>query len=174
MTFRPRLNGLESEAERRPAMAVTQASQDDAGDWLSLRRALWPHASDDEHRADIAKMLGSDERAACFLARAEDGAAAGFAEVTMRRDYVNGCSTSPVGFLEGLFVVPTARRRGTARTLVAAAEAWAASRGSSEFASDVRIENLESQKVHAALGFSQTERVIYFHKTLAPRKGAVS
>ena len=155
-------------------MAVTQASQDDAGDWFSLRRALWPHASDDEHRADIAKMLGNDERAVCFLARAEDGAVAGFAEVSLRSDYVNGCSTSPVGFLEGLYVVPAARRRGTARGLVAAAEAWAASRGSSEFASDVLVENVESRKLHEALGFSETERVVYFHKALAPRKVSVS
>jgi aminoglycoside 6'-N-acetyltransferase I len=174
MTFRLRLNGLESETERRPAMGVTQASQHDAGDWFSLRRALWPHASDDEHRADITKMLGNDERAACFLARAEDGTVAGFAEVSLRGDYVNGCSTSPVGFLEGLFVLPAARRRGTARALVAAAEAWAASHGCREFASDVHVENLESQMVHAALGFSETERVIYFHKTLTPRKGFVS
>lgn len=151
-------------------MAVTQASQHDAGDWYSLRRALWPHASDDDHRTDIAKILGNDECAACFLARTNDEALAGFAEVTLRRDYVNGCATSPVGFLEGLYVAPAARRRGTARALVAAAEAWAASRGCSEFASDVLVENVESRKVHAALGFSETERVVYFHKLLAPRK----
>jgi aminoglycoside 6'-N-acetyltransferase I len=154
-------------------MGVTQAAQHDADDWFSLRRALWPHASDDKHRADIAKMLGNDKRAACFLARTGDGLA-GFAEVTLRGDYVNGCSTSPVGFLEGLFVVPAVRRRGAARALVAAAEDWAARHGCREFASDVSVENLESQKVHAALGFSETERVVYFHKTLTPQKGSIS
>lgn len=147
-------------------MKVTPASPQDTADWLALRRQLWPEASVDEHRGDIEKMLGDAERAACFLARSADGAVAGFAEVSLRHDYVNGCSTSPVGFLEGLFVVPQSRRQGVARALVAAAEAWAAHHGCREFASDVLVENVESQEVHAALGFSETDRVVYFHKRL--------
>jgi aminoglycoside 6'-N-acetyltransferase I len=151
-------------------MRVSHASQHETGDWFALRRALWPHASDNEHRADIAKMLGDTARAFCFLARTQDGAVVGFAEVSLRRDYVNGCSTSPVGFLEGLYVVPQARRQGVARALVGAAEDWAARSGCSEFASDVLVENVESQAVHAALGFSETDRVVYFHKPLVPEK----
>ena len=37
-------------------------------------------------------------------------------------DYVNGCTTSPVGFLEGLYVAAAARRQGVARALCDAAE----------------------------------------------------
>jgi aminoglycoside 6'-N-acetyltransferase I len=152
-------------------MRVTPATPPDAADWLALRAQLWPEASADEHRADIEKMLGDTERAICLLARSAGGAVAGFAEVSLRRDYVNGCSTSPVGFLEGLFVVAGSRRKGVARALVAAAEDWAARHGCSEFASDVLLENVESQKAHAALGFFETDRVVYFHKSLMPRKG---
>jgi aminoglycoside 6'-N-acetyltransferase I len=152
-------------------MQVTPASPHDTAGWLALRRQLWPEPSADEHRADIEKMFGEAERAVCLLARSAGGAVAGFAEVSLRHDYVNGCSTSPVGFLEGLFVVPGSRRQGVARALVAAAEAWAAHHGCREFASDVLVENVESQKAHAALGFSETDRVVYFHKPLMPRKG---
>jgi aminoglycoside 6'-N-acetyltransferase I len=152
-------------------MRISPASQHDTDDWFALRRQLWPDVSDDEHRCDIASMLGAAQRTVCFLARSTAGSVAGFCEVSLRRDYVNGCSTSPVGFLEGLFVVPAARRCGVARALVAAAEGWAAQAGCSEFASDVLIENVQSQMVHAALGFSETDRVIYFHKPLAPGKG---
>jgi aminoglycoside 6'-N-acetyltransferase I len=151
-------------------MRVTPARPSDTADWLALRAQLWPEASADEHRVDIEKMLGDTERAICLLARSAGGAVAGFAEVSLRSDYVNGCSTSPVGFLEGLFVVPKARRQGVARALVAAAEDWAARHGCSEFASDVLLDNLESRTVHAALGFSETDRVVYFHKSLM-RKG---
>jgi len=152
-------------------MQVTPASPHDTAEWLALRHKLWPEASADEHRADIEKILAGAGRAVCLLARSEGEAVAGFAEVTLRHDYVNGCSSSPVGFLEGLYVVPKARRQAVARALVAAAEAWAAHHGCSEFASDVLVENVESQKVHAALGFSETDRVVYFHKSLGPRKG---
>ena len=152
-------------------MQVTPASPHDTAEWLALRHKLWPEASADEHRADIETMLGHAERAVCLLVRSADGAVAGFAEVSLRHDYVNGCSTSPVGFLEGLYVVPKARRQGVARALVAAAEAWAGHHGCREFASDVLLENVESQKVHAALGFAETDRVVYFHKSLMSRKG---
>ena len=84
----------------------------------------------------------------------------------MRRDYVNGCATSPVGFLEGLYVDPARRRRGIARKLCRAVEDWAASLGCSEFASDVYLGNENSQRAHEALGFEETERVVYYRKQL--------
>lgn len=152
-------------------MRVTQASKPDTEDWLAMRSALWPDTSLDEHRADIATLLAKEQRAVCFLARLDNGAVAGFAEVSLRHDYVNGCATSPVGFLEGLYVVPAARKGGIARALVAVAQDWALHRGCSEFASDVLAENVESQKVHVALGFSETDRVVYFHKLLVPQAG---
>ena len=45
------------------------------------------------------------------LAFLPDGSAIGFVEASQRGDYVNGTSTSPVAFLEGLYVEPSARRR---------------------------------------------------------------
>ena len=84
----------------------------------------------------------------------------------MRPDYVNGCTASPVGFLEGLYVDPEFRHRGIARKLCRAVEDWAASLGCSEFASDVHLHNEASQKAHEALGFEETERVVYYRKSL--------
>ena len=50
--------------------------------------------------------------------------------------------------------------------LVAEAERWAASVGCSEFASDALIDNTRSRAMHAALGFEETERVVFFRKAL--------
>jgi len=102
------------------------------------------------------------------LARAPDGAAIGFAEATLRRDYVNGCATSPVGFLEGLYVREDWRRRGAAYLLCQAVERWAAALGCSELGSDAYIENIGSQRMHAALGFEEMERVVCYRKAIAP------
>ncbi len=46
-----------------------------------------------------------------------DREAAGLIEA-LRGDYVNGTSTSPVAFVEGLYVAPTHRRAGIARTML--------------------------------------------------------
>jgi aminoglycoside 6'-N-acetyltransferase I len=79
---------------------------------------------------------------------------------------VNGTSSSPVAFLEGIYVVPQARGRGVAKALVAHAERWAISAGCREFASDALLENTGSHAMHAALGFKESERVVFFKKAL--------
>lgn len=84
----------------------------------------------------------------------------------MRHDYVNGCDGSPVGFVEGLYVDPGHRRRGVAIALIAAVERWAGGRGLAELASDAEIDNRASHALHRAAGFAETERVVYFSKSL--------
>lgn len=101
-----------------------------------------------------------------FVAYARLGLAAGFVEASLRTDYVNGTSSSPVAFLEGLYVMPEHRRQGLASALVAAVEAWADSLGCQEFASDAAIDDELSHAVHKALGFRETERVVFFRKAL--------
>ncbi|SFC90838.1 aminoglycoside 6'-N-acetyltransferase I [Bosea sp. CRIB-10] len=134
-------------------------------DWLELRRSLWPEPSAGSHRVDIRDLLDRSDSVA-FLARDDDGRAIGLAEAALRHDYVNGCETSPVGFLEGIYVVSDQRSRGVARALCAAVEAWARASGCSELASDTGLTNTASQRAHAAMGFEETERVIYYRKRL--------
>jgi len=100
------------------------------------------------------------------LASAPDGSAVGFVEASRRVDYVNGTSTSPVAFLEGLYVEPFARRKGVAQALVAEVVRWAAAQGCSELASDSPIENVAAHSTHCALGFEETERVVYFRRAV--------
>ena len=69
-------------------------------------------------------------------------------------------------FLEGWYVVPGMRRRGVGRALVAAAENWGRIQGCSEFASDMRIDNLDSAAAHHALGFIETGQLRCFRKDL--------
>ncbi len=140
----------------------TQAS----ADWLRLRLALWPDASASEHEEEMAEQSADPARYGQWLARSEAGEALGLAEASLRHDYVNGTESSPVAFLEGLYVRPESRRQGVSRALLAAVAAWARERGCSELASDTSIDNTQSQAVHARLGFQETERVIYFNMAL--------
>ena len=87
-------------------------------------------------------------------------------EATLRTDYVNGCETSPVAFLEGIYVEPGARRQGVARRLVEVVQQWARQMNCSEMASDALLQNTDSHGMHLGLGFEETERVVYFRKVL--------
>ncbi|ADP15855.1 GNAT family N-acetyltransferase [Achromobacter sp. SD115] len=134
--------------------------------WLQLRMALWPDASAAEHQQDMDDQVSSPDRYAQFLVSSDGGQALGLAEASIRTDYVNGTDSSPVAFLEGLYVIPEARQRGAARALVAAVREWALDRGCKELASDTALDNLVSQAAHSRLGFKETQRVVYFNMPL--------
>ena len=114
----------------------------------------------------MSSFCANPERFAQFVAYGESDAVIGFIEAAVRTDYVNGTQSSPIAFLEGLYVVPEARRKGVARSLVSAVERWALDVGCREFASDASIENQLSHTVHRALGFQETERVVFFRRPL--------
>ncbi|RCW28141.1 aminoglycoside 6'-N-acetyltransferase I [Ciceribacter lividus] len=146
-------------------MKVRRATVDDSAAWGRLRLQLWPDTPVDAHSGEQAAMLEAPDRFAAFLYE-EGGSVCGFAEASLRRDSVNGCETSPVGFLEGIFVVPEHRRRGVAGQLVAAVEQWAREIGVRELASDADLANTVSHAMHRHLGFEETQRVVYFRKEL--------
>ncbi len=153
-------------------IGVRPVEPGDAEQWRALRSALWPY--DDAAGDEIARFFAEPGRRggllpeAVFVAAAHDAPARliGFAEVS-RRAYAEGCDTSPVGFLEGWYVVPERRARGVGRALVEAAEAWARSLGCRELASDARAENEAGARAHRALGFEEVEVIRCFRKGLA-------
>lgn len=134
--------------------------------WLDLRRVLWPDATLDDHRGYMAMALAEPERFLQLMLYDEACAPVGFIEGSIRSDYVNGTETSPVGFVEGVYVAPPWRRQGVARRLFDGVAEWARARGCRELASDALLENETSQRAHRALGFRETERVVYFVKKL--------
>ena len=141
-------------------------SGEDAG-WLALRDGLWPQPRDLQ-LGEMAAIAAEPRRYAAFVAYGHDREPVGFAEAALRTDYVNGAQSSPVAFLEGLYVAPRARRRGIGRALVGEVCRWARALGCREVASDALVGNEASQAVHRALGFAETERVVFYRMPLAP------
>lgn len=152
-----------------PEVAMIQPCTDPGSPaWLHLRSALWPDSAATDHLAEMADIAGRAATFVALLAYDEQGRAQGLAEASVRHDYVNGSNTSPVAYLEGVFVEQASRGQGVARQLIAAVERWADGKGCRELASDAALDNLGSQRMHAALGFAETERVVYFLKPVAP------
>ena len=135
--------------------------------WSEMRAVLWPWEIAGAHAVQASQLYlaGHPDRRA-FMALSADANPVGFAEATLRRDYVEGCDSSPVGFLEGIFVVPPMRQRGIARALVDAVGEWARARGCHEYASNALLANTDSHAFHAAVGFAETERVVFYRKHL--------
>lgn len=147
-------------------MPIRIATAEDIDGWAALRDMLWPDTEHAEHLVEMRDMLANPE-CVTFLGASDTGELRGFAEAALRHDHVNGCDTSPVAFLEGIFVRPAYRGQGTARALVTAVEGWAQAQGCTELGSDAALNNRASHAFHAAAGFTETERVVYFRKHLA-------
>ena len=155
----------------KPRLTVRPVTAQDRTSWLEMRRSLWPEEGDDDHSVEVDRFLEGELKnpIAVLLAKREDEAgtrAVGFAELNIR-PYAEGCSTDRVGFLEGWFVVPDARRQGVGRALVLAAEAWAHAQGCTEFSSYTLVDNDASTSAHLALGFEEVEVIRCFRKELA-------
>lgn len=88
-----------------------------------LAALLWNHHSADELNQDFTALALSGS--AQFFLKYEGGVPVGFAQCHLRHDYVEGTATTPVGYLEGIFVQQAHRRKGYARELLSACEAWA-------------------------------------------------
>jgi aminoglycoside 6'-N-acetyltransferase I len=106
-----------------------------------------------------------NDEAACFIIYADDKPIA-FAQCQLRHDYVEGTESSPVGYLEGIFVLEGYRKQGIAAELLSECEKWAKAKGCSEFASDCELDNADSFRFHMALGFEEANRIICFRKDL--------
>lgn len=117
-----------------------------------------------ELQAQFLELISQDN-AVCFIAL-NTKQAIGFAQCQLRHDYVEGTHTSPVGYLEGIFIEKEYRHQGFARELLAQCENWAKQKGCSKFASDCEIANDSSREFHLATGFAEANRIICFKKDI--------
>ena len=143
---------------------IRRANKKDAPLVARLALQLWPPHSIEEFTEEFDALL-EDPNAAVFLCEEEE-TAIGFAQCQLRRDYVEGTQTSPVGYLEGIYVTEGNRNRKIASGLLAACEQWAREQGCAEFASDCELDNTQSLAFHLHTGFAEANRIICFTKKL--------
>lgn len=142
---------------------VKKADEKDLAAVAEMAALMWD--SPEEELMDGFVKIVNDEEAQIFLKQIQ-GNPAGFAQCQLRHDYVEGTDSSPVGYLEGIFVKEEYRRRGYAKELLSACEGWAKEQGCTEFASDCELSNKGSFDFHMGMGFEEANRVICFTKKL--------
>lgn len=143
---------------------IKRAEQTDALTLAKLAIQMWEDNTVSDLECEFAELIGSED-AACFIQYAEDKPI-GFAQCQLRHDYVEGTETTPVGYLEGIFVQEEFRHKGFAKELLQECEKWAKGKNCSEFASDCELDNVNSLKFHLAMGFEEANRVICFRKDI--------
>ena len=143
---------------------VKKAEAADAGKIAGLAVLLWSAHTEQELAREFSDAM--EQGKGQFFLKYAQGIPVGFAQCALRYDYVEGTQTSPVGYLEGIFVQEAYRRRGSAGELLSECEKWARQRGCREFASDCEAVNDGSFRFHMAAGFEEATRIICFTKKL--------
>jgi len=155
--------------QRRKAVADNQARIEDAEVLADLAIQMWTDQDLEDLTEEFRQLVMNDD-AVCLIRYVDDKPIA-FAQCQLRRDYVEGTDSSPVGYLEGIFVAEGYRRQGHAAALLSECEKWAKEKGCSEFASDCELDNADSLRFHMALGFEEANRIICFRKELSSSSG---
>lgn len=170
---------LEARSPRSPlsraeGVEIRPVQLGDEPGWIRMRRALWPEAAElpGDLEGEVADFLSGDRRhleahglQEALVAQAPDGQLCGFIELSLR-NVADGCSTSPVGYIEGWYVDDAYRRQGVGRMLVEAGEDWARGRGCREMGSDVETHDAASLLAHSRLGYQEISRVVTYAKAL--------
>ena len=143
---------------------IHRARIEDAEVLAGFAIQMWTDNDPKDLEAEFRGLAMNDE-AACFIKYVDDKPVA-FAQCGLRHDYVEGTKSSPVGYLEGVFVSEGYRKKGYAAELLSECEKWAGEKGCSEFASDCELDNAESLRFHMAIGFEEANRIICFRKKL--------
>ena len=145
-------------------MRIVEITRERFQDWLRMRRELYGGLDPQFHEAEM-ELIFSSTQATCFLGLGESGAAVAMLEVSLR-NFVDGCLGGPVGYVEGIYVIPEQRKRDYGRELAQFAANWFRSKGCRDMAADAELTNLEAQDFLRKVGFEETYRVIEYKRSL--------
>jgi len=145
-------------------MQIETATAADLPDIASMMVLLWPECDVNEELISNRALLLS-EKDTLLVAKVGEQTA-GFIHLSLRYEFVEGTQSSPVGYIEAIYVQKEHRKTGAGRALVAAGENWCRTHGCQEMASDTELENTASTDFHESVGFEAKNRIVCFAKKL--------
>ncbi|WBW95570.1 aminoglycoside 6'-N-acetyltransferase [Oceanirhabdus sp. W0125-5] len=143
---------------------IVEVQSNDLEDLVGMALDLWPDNTFEGLKEEFNELLETEDDEV-FLYQI-NGENIGFIHVAIRRDYVEGSDSSPVGYVEGIYVKQNYRKQGIARELFAKGEKWALLKGCSQMGSDIEYDNKVSYDFHKNIGFQEANRIICFIKEI--------
>jgi len=136
---------------------IVSVTKENENAWAEMCVELWQDLTVDSVLRMSHEGLFKNE----FLYFDESKPAA-FLSLSLRSDYVEGTTSCPVAYVEGLYVRPEFRRKGIAEKMIEHAKQWSALYGCAELASDCTIDNEGSQAFHKDVGFTEANRIVCY------------
>ena len=135
--------------------------------WKAMRQKLY-HAIGDPSCDEEMRNVHTSNDWNCWFITDLDGEVIGLVEVSIR-NIVDGCLTSPVPYLEGLFIMPDHRALGLGTAVMEMLIDWAAGKGYQEFATDTELKNSRAQEFYEKLAFEEVDKVVVYRRWIKER-----
>lgn len=145
-------------------MEIYIATQKDLDGIFPLVKMVWKSV---KSPLDLYLQFSEiDGESAVFVVAKDNDEYVGFASVGLRYEYVEGTTSLPVAYLEGVAVKERMQGKGVAKELLKFCENWAKERQCTEFCSDCSIDNTQSRLFHQSVGFKEVGKIIHFVKSI--------
>jgi aminoglycoside 6'-N-acetyltransferase I len=144
---------------------IFEAEREHLDDFLVMALDLWGVDHTDNELKEIFLDALHSEKFKIFLFSVDNEIAA-FIFLSIRSDYVEGSTSNPTGYVEGIYVKPDHRKSGIAKQLLLEGEKWLKKKGCKQIGSDAYIDNKLSYDFHIRVGFEEAGRLVTFIKDI--------
>jgi aminoglycoside 6'-N-acetyltransferase I len=145
-------------------MKFTEITRDEYSAWKQIRMELYSALDDDYHNKEMETINSSDQWY-CRLIKSDADEVMGMLEISYR-NIVDGCISSPVPYIEGLYLYPQYRNNGYGTEILKMIITWCKEQGYTELATDAQIINTDAHRFYKSAGFEETDRVVEFRLDL--------
>ncbi len=125
-----------------------------------MRKNLYRTQDDEYHLQEMENIFESDIWYCRFIVD-DNIQIIGLVELSSR-NIVDGCLSSPVAYLEGLYLNSEYREKGLGKKVMKIILNWCREKGFSELATDTELTNIKAQNFYKTVGFQETDRVVAF------------
>ena len=132
--------------------------------WKRMRGELYASLDDEFHLKEMEEISQRTDWICRFIVNAEKEII-GLLELSSR-NVVDGCLSSPVAYLEGLYLEPGHRGRGYGCSVLEKVVNWCRQNGFSELATDTELNNAAAQAFYTSFGFEEQDRVVVFRMAI--------
>lgn len=144
---------------------IFEAKSEHLSDFITMALDLWGVDYADSDLKEIFLGALQNEKFKIFLFSVDNEIAA-FIFLSIRSDYVEGSTSNPTGYVEGIYVKPDHRKLGIAKQLMHEGEKWLKEKGCKQVGSDAYIDNKLSYNFHTSVGFEESGRLVTFIKDI--------
>lgn len=141
-------------------LQIIKASNENIDQLTEMGLALWPNNDYELMKNEFVYIIGHLNNRV-YLAKSDEDYI-GFIHMSIRSGFVEGADTSPVGYVEGIYVREDFRKKGVAKELYDAGVQWAKSKKCTQIGADIGLDNDMCPDFYIKMGFNEVNRIICY------------